>query len=219
MKKIEKINMKIGTVLIMLALGIIAFVCLNVAARNLNGNYEKTNLAISIQAIPQNTEITSENLSKYFRVENNVNVDMLTEDSVTDLQELVGLYANEDIHDRETIVRSSFSSEKDKKMEYRNPDEISFAVDTCASAVSGTLRKGDYVNVYVTDESLPEAEKVLENVYISDAFDSSGVKIEAGDKTTVATIFNIYIERNEEKLFYEAIDGKQVIAAKIIPDK
>ena len=55
----------------------------------------------------------------------------------------------------------------------------------------------------------------LEDAYVVDAFDSSGVKIEPGDTTSIATSFNIYIEKDNETTFYNSVNDKNVAVSKV----
>lgn len=56
---------------------------------------------------------------------------------------------------------------------------------------------------------------VVEDAYVVDAFDSSGVKIEPGDTTSIATSFNIYIEKDNETTFYNSVNDKNVAVSKV----
>ena len=55
----------------------------------------------------------------------------------------------------------------------------------------------------------------MEDAYVVDAFDSSGVKIEPSDKTSIATSFNIYIEKEDETSFYNAVNDRNIAVSKI----
>lgn len=223
MKGKDKKAFKVGSVIVTILLGVVTFVCLNYVAQKTNGSYEKADIVVSVKEVPENTKITKSNVSTYFKVAKNIDADMCTSDSVTSLDELVGMYACRDIHNREIILKSNFENEKDKKSEYENPDEVSFKVSSFSDAVSGTIRKGDVINIYtledttaaVQTEAQSEAQLVFENAYVADAFDDSGVKIVAGDNVAVATNFIVYMEKSNEASFYQAIKDKKVIVTKV----
>lgn len=56
---------------------------------------------------------------------------------------------------------------------------------------------------------------VVEDAYVVDAFDASGVKIDPADKTSIATSFNIYIEKDNETSFYNAVNDRNIAVSKI----
>lgn len=60
---------------------------------------------------------------------------------------------------------------------------------------------------------------IVEDAYVVDAFDSSGVKIEPSDTTSIATSFNIYIEKDNETSFYNSVNDKNVAVSKIEYDE
>lgn len=84
------------------------------------------------------------------------------------------------------------------------------------SATDGNSDSTESANdaITATTENL-----VVENAYVVDAFDSSGVKIEPGDTTSIATSFNIYIEKDDETTFYNNVNDKNIAVAKIESSK
>lgn len=68
-----------------------------------------------------------------------------------------------------------------------------------------------------SDQVLTDKEEnfIMEDAYIVDAFDSSGIKIDPSDKTSIATSFNIYIEKEDEASFYNAVNDRNIAVSKI----
>lgn len=215
----EDINLKkkaaeIKTILVMAGFGIIAFVCLMIAANKLTGRYDKAEVIAAIKRLPVNTMITESNVNEYFT---KVMTDKrLAGDSIiTDEQDLIGMYNTEVIRENENISKDVLSRTKDIKEGYREPVEGSFKVNNFADALSGRIRGGDYVYVYVTDKSTGVTTKASEEpIYIEAVFDGNGAAIENSDETTTAISFNFLIEKGMEQAFYEAVANGEVIAVK-----
>ncbi|WP_294359930.1 hypothetical protein [uncultured Clostridium sp.] len=206
----------IRTISMILVFAVICFICLLMVARRASGNYDVVNLIVANQELPLNTEITEENVNKYFS-EVTVNAELSSKDSIKDMKILVGKFTSEPIYKKELVHTASFSSKKEILEEYDDPYEGSIKVEEFSDAVSGTIRAGDYVNIYVIDELSNESKKVnKENaIYISNVFDSNGARIEPGDEESVAVSFNFYIEKSESQEFYENVTNKKIILTKV----
>lgn len=212
--KAKKNNIK--TVSIILIFAIICFICLLTITRKVNGNYDVVKLIVANKELPVNTEITKKNVNDYFS-EVTVDAKLCSKDSIKDMKSLVGKYVSETIYEKELVHTASFSSKKEVIEKYTEPYEGSIAVEEFSDAVSGTIRSGDYVNIYVIDSENNEVKKVNEGdaIYISSAFDSNGNRIAPGDMEAVAVSFNFYIEKSESQAFYEKISNNKIILTKV----
>ena len=107
---------------------------------------------------------------------------------------------------------------------YENPVEASLKVDNISKAVSGTLRGGDRVDIvgYVYSEEIADKEltTILENVYVSGAYDTSGVEVTVEDGTNTSIIFNFILEKSDYATFASAVEngGIQLIKVSGISD-
>lgn len=209
-----KTGKKIFDVILIIGFAILAFICLNFAARKIAGQHETKKVALAIADIPAYTEITEDNVNNYFKIYD-ISVEVVTDNTVTDLTDLVGDFTKEPIRNKEVIVSSSFSSKKDALSMFKDPYEGSFAVSSYSDATSGRVRKGDYVSVYARDDVTGEIVEVVNKLYISGVFDSSGNEIANDDTTTIAVCFNYYINGKDKEELVEKTFGKDLFVVKI----
>ena len=98
----------IRTISMILVFAVICFICLLMVARRASGNYDVVNLIVANQELPLNTEITEENVNKYFS-EVTVNAELSSKDSIKDMKILVGKFTSEPIYKKELVHTASFS--------------------------------------------------------------------------------------------------------------
>lgn len=209
-----KLSAGIKTLFVCIAFGIAIFFCLIYVAKKATGSYETVKLTVTICDVPKNTEITKDNVGTYFALEE-VNINMKTEASVQNLNDLIGLYPNENIEKRQLVSKTKFASEEAIESSYQNPDIASFQVSSFSDAAAGIIRRGDRINIYAYDTQTKESIVVLADAYVADAFNSSGEKIKPGDEEAVAVSFNILIEKDDEADFYQQISDQTLFATKI----
>lgn len=214
----EKLKGKLSglkTALIMFAFGLIAFFCLLMVVKKASGSYDKTDILVAIKDVAPNTEITEENVDEYFTTAS-ADIKFAGKNTIKDKKEIIGKYNTELIRESENINSSIFSDAEDVKSQFTSPVEGSFAVSSFSDAVSGRIRKGDYVDVYVVDAATKVTTKATHlPVYISNVYDGNGVLIETSDSATTALSFNFLMEKHDEEEFYSAIAGNSVIVTKV----
>lgn len=204
----------IGTVIVCLCFGVVAFFSLLTVAKNATGQYERAEMVIAFSKVPKGTEITKENVNTYFATEK-ISAEILSSDSVVDIDTLIGKRATETIDEKEPIHNSDFTNEVDELKSFDNPIEASFALSAFSDGVSGTIRKGDHIDIYVNDKQSGESTCIMSDVYVSGSFDASGLRIDGGDGTSVASVFNIMLEKNQEEKFYTDTADKEIKITKI----
>lgn len=205
----------IKTLVLVILFSIVAFICLFFAARKANGDFDYKMVLVATQELPKNTEITKENINSYFKSVK-ANVEMITEYNLSDASVLVGTYTNTVIHENEPIKTECFQRKKDILDSYQSPCEASVSSSTLGDVVSGTIRAGDWVEIYVLDEYSGEATLAYEKpLYITSTFNNNGERILPGDLTSVSSSFNFYIERDAADELYHTIGKKKVILTKV----
>jgi hypothetical protein len=171
--------------------------------------YEKVNLVIATSEVPKGTEFTKENVKKYFSIQG-VDKSLQTEQSIEDLNKLVGLYANEKIKAKDVISKESFSNHKDVIADLKDPVEVSFAISSFSDGVSGTIRKNDIIDIFYVDSNTHVATLAMPNVAVSSVYDTNGNLIQPGDDVTKAISISVYIEKEKETEFVESIANQNI---------
>lgn len=205
----------IKTAAIMFAFGVIAFICLLMVVKKANGNYDNTKILVAIKDVAPNTEITEENVDEYF-TKASADIRFARKNTIKDKKDIIGKYNTELIRESENINTEIFSDTEDINAQYDSPVEGSFSVSSFSDAVSGRIRKGDFVDVYVIDSATKVTTKASNQpIYISNVYDENGALIENSDNKTNAMSFNFLMEKHEEQEFYGAIAGNSVIVTKV----
>lgn len=167
---------------------------------------------IASKDIEEGVLIDEANAAQYFNKVSRA-LSILPNGYVTDLTVLYNMFTTRDYVAKDVITTAGFTSEADKTADIINPVEISIATSSLAQAVGGILRTGDYINIWsVTESSLNgtseiTAERVCEHVYVSKAFNSSGVQLVRGADTedSAATIISIIMSEEDEEDFNVAL--------------
>lgn len=167
---------------------------------------------IASKDIEEGVLIDEANAAQYFNKVPRA-LSILPNGYVTDLTMLYNMFTTRDYVAKDVITTAGFTSEADKTADIINPVEISIATSSLAQAVGGILRTGDYINIWsVTESSLNgtseiTAERVCEHVYVSKAFNSSGVQLVRGADTedSAATIISIIMSEEDEEDFNVAL--------------
>lgn len=170
------------------------------------------NVYIAAKDIEKGVLIDETNAAQYFT---NVSraVDILPDNCVTDLALVCNMFTTKDYVAKDIITMSGFTSEADKTADIINPVEVSIATSTLAQAVGGILRTGDYINIWSISEtgvngiSEVTATQICEHVYVSKAFNSSGVQLLRGAdvENGTATVISIILSADDEEDFNVAL--------------
>lgn len=233
----------VKSLVIALIFGIIAFVIVIIVNSNISRN--EINMVWSVKDIPQGTTLTEKNIDDYVSAKltndsiKNSNIildkkDLIGKTAARDItsselmQESFFLEGDDIRSDFKDPVLVSFSA-KDfsstangiiRRGDYINVAKLidgnaeTSSAATVSSAGSSDTGTAD-VTAQITTPAGTTENLIAENTYVVDAFDSSGKKIEPGDTTSIATSFNIYIERENETSFYNAVKEKNVAVSKI----
>ena len=208
-KKPGKGKERIWPVLVCLFLAVALFLLLlNVEKRQLE-NFQKRYVLVAIEDVADDTEITTENVTKYLALEERTMRD-IPEAAYTDIQAVTGLYAEGGIDKGSMITKSMFG-----KLGSISEDEVLLSVDMEAldQSVAGTLRAGDRIDMFAVykeaDQDVSVAE-VLSGVVIERSYTGSGIAIQKEDTTSIAQYITIPIHKNAVEAVYEALENKKI---------
>ena len=182
--------------------------------RNMLSDFDKETVILCKADIQKGTNITAENVGKYF-YEYEVDVKLAGEGCVTDKNELVGTVAGRTLSAHTIAQENDFTKESEIYAGYRNPIEASVIADKPGDIVSGTIRRGDYVDIAVVNKDTLEYDVMLEHVYVLDAFTGNGERVSSDMDGTAATMLTIVEEKDHLAAFYSARELGSVIVTKL----
>lgn len=199
---------------------LVVFVAITVIQSSILNQEERVEAYQVIKNINSGTKITKSNIDKYFALKD-VQVSLIPDGYLTDKKQLLDKFVNRNYRARDIITDDGVSdTEGLYKSNITNPVEISFDASGLDAAVAGTIREGDYINIYglKTQQSNNSATKKMEidssytfqHVYVEAAMDASGNKIETGaksddEKSQTATMFTLVLSEKDCGLFAEMI--------------
>lgn len=208
----KKVNLNKLVISFILAI-ILFFILISIEAGILN-NYEKIALVRAKTDIKAGTEITPENRDTYFYM-GEAAVNQCIDKPVVDLNKLNQTVITRDVLKNETIASQYIKSGNYNLAQMNNPIEVSLNVNTISDAVGGILRKGDKIDISVFNEETGESEVLFQDVYVQKTLDNSGTEIDLYSKDKPATVINILIERDKQKVFNEMLQKEKIFISKV----
>lgn len=214
--------MKIGkgaitAMIIILVMSISLFFVLTLIQREMLKDTVKETVVLANKDIPAGTILTESNVSDFLK-EEEVSSALVIQETYKTKSELIGKYVTRTVSGNE-IVYAGVIGEDSKELEkYENPIELSLSISKNASAVAGTIRKGDYVNVYavVQDANAKQSyELVLEKILVNEVYDENTSKIAMSDKESVALTFTFYMEEEAVPELLGKLQTKEIFAVKV----
>lgn len=192
---------------LLLAVGIFALL-LNVESKQL-AQYEKGSVVVAIADVADSKEITEENLTELFAIEERPLSDIPAA-AYLELEQLVGQYAQSGI-DAGSMITESMLGELSEN--YGNAVLLGVNMEALEQSVAGTLRAGDEIDIYtvmVDEEDNVIVEKALSNVTIERSYTSAGVAIVKDDNDSIAQYITIPVHKDAVGLFYQALEERRV---------
>lgn len=203
----------------------IIFIALTIIQSSILNQETKISVYQVSTDIESGTKITKGNINKYLSIKD-VQASLIPDGYITDPTLIVGKFVNRDYKAKDIITVDGL---KDNESLYssniKNPVKISFSIDDISASVSGTLREGDYINIYGMKNGHNKAGEdaivnnkmyTFKHVYIDKAYDGSGNVIDSSDKKQEATLFTITIEENDAEMFNEMVANCDLRVAKLM---
>lgn len=239
MKKKESVK----NLVIALVFGILAFVVLVVVNSKISQN--EIDMVWSIKDIPQGTTLTEQNIDTYVQakptndsikngeiiIDKKELIGMTAVRNITTselMQKSFFLKGNDIKSNFTNPVLVSFSASDyvgTANGVIRRGDHINISKLEDKNAITTTSTSTESTDTTNNSEGTPDAAPqliidttenlIVEDAYVVDAFDSSGAKIDPADTTSIATSFNIYIEKENETSFYNAVNDRNIAVSKI----
>ncbi len=192
---------------------VVYLLLLHVEAKVL-GDYERVAVWAAEKEIEEGTLLTRDNLADYARVvwlekalfaEGMLTEELLIKEAMSTGKILKG-----------TILTAAMMEETDELTKgIREPVVAGVKGEDLFQMVSGRLRSGDRIHIYLVEEEMGEIRKSWENVLVYQVFDSSGREIDASDRTTAAGRINIIMDKEEAEIFYGGLAKGSVRAVRV----
>lgn len=217
LKKKEKSNRKRGLLPKLVGSFVVAAALFGVligVEKNILSDYEKEAVVLCRTEVPKGTKITEENVGKLFYTYE-VDVALVDETCVKNTAELIDTVTGRTLLSHEMVRKGSCTKEAEIYGNYRNPAEGSFTVNEAGDMVSGTIRKGDRVDIAVVNKDTLEYDVMLKNVYVLESFTNNGEKVTADVEGTAATMLTIVEEKDNLAKFYSAMETGNVIVTRL----
>ena len=150
------------------------------------------------QDVSEGTKITEDNVDSLVHLKD-IQVSLVPDGYITDKAELIDKFTTHDYKAKEIITESGLEDKLNVYLDsIEDPVEISFSLSDLGSVVSGTLREGDYINMYglqqtevvqstpdgqvayyanTTSELRVNKSYTFEHLMITKVFNSSGTEI------------------------------------------
>lgn len=189
------------TILIALIASVVTFVVLLNVEKNMLSDFEQGLVWVLKEEMPAGTECTEESMAYYME---HVLVDLqnIPEQSIVTLGQLEGLRSAISLPKGSILTQSMFTGERDDIARMKNPVVAGCKAEDLYQLVSGSLRKGDRINLYTVNEEDGVVTLLWEDVLVYEVFDSAGKCIEITDEETAAARINILLEKECAEIFY-----------------
>ena len=188
------------------------------AEKNLLSDYEKVSVVLCKTDVPKGTKITKENVSQYF-YDYEVDIALVNDTCIKDKNEVIDTVVEKSLSAHEILRKDDCTKEAEIYNKFSNPVEASITATNPGDIVSGTIRRGDYVDIAVVNKDTLEYDLMLKKVYVVDAFTSTGEKVSGNAEGTAATMLTVVEEKDNLAKFYSARETGNVIVTKLETEK
>jgi hypothetical protein len=207
---------------------LVLFIALTIIQSSILNQEDKASVYQVKSDIESGTKITEDNFDSYFDLKE-VQVSLIPSDYITNKEDIIGQFVNRSYQAKDIITKEGLTDTERLYLEsVPNPTEISFSASSLVSSVAGTIREGDYVNIYgiTTDKEnniLAASKKyTFKHVYIFKAFDGSGnrnVTVSNDDtinsSANTTSMYTVVLAEDDVELFNEMIMNCSIRMAKI----
>jgi hypothetical protein len=198
-----------------LVLAFLIFLVLLMIQKNMNKEPTYVEVMCVKEPIAKDTLVTEKNRDRYFEIER-IPIDWIPSDYIYEKEKLNGIVLNT-ILSPGTILTESMVTEYGEY--YKNYEEltwISVPVKELYEGVAGSLRSGDYIDVYALSKEEEEynCRLLAEQVRVEAVYSERGDKIENDNIEGLSQLIVIPMEKAQVALFYEVLAKGNIRIAK-----
>lgn len=208
-------NKKLWIGVISLTLALMMFAVLLIVQKSMQQEpvYEKVLCANTI--IPENTKITEANIDSYIR-QQEIPVEWLPKDYVSAPEKVLGMVAGAEISEGSMITDTMLKDYQEYYKAYEELTLIGVPIGELYQGVAGSLRMGDYVDIYTLYEAEKEyhCQLLAEHIRIEATYSDQGQVIGTDNIGGLSQLIVIPMEREQVALFYESLARGHIRIAK-----
>lgn len=203
----------VGVISFVLALLMFAVLLMIQKSMNEEPVYEEVICVKSV--VPENMVITEQNISQYFEVKK-IPSDWLPSEYISDKEELYDMVLRTDLSAGTILAKPMLAAHKAYYKEYENLTWISIPIEELYEGVAGSIRVGDYIDIYMLCEAEEEyrCSLVAEKVRVEATYSERGTVIEEDSQEGLSQLIIIPMEREQVSLFYEILAQGNIRIAK-----
>jgi hypothetical protein len=203
-----------GVIFISFVAALITFFVMLQVEKNTLSDYEKVAVWCANQEIPKGKEITGADLENAFVL---VEMDKknVPDKSITNPEALIGQQTIVEITQGSPLTGAMFEDVNQHMAKLYHPVLAGCKAEDLFQMVSGVLRKGDMVHVYVVNEEMEQTYLLWEDVVVYQVFDSAGNVITAEDISTPAARINLLLEKGRAEQFYNELQNGSLRFVKV----
>ena len=210
----EKRNIMPGVILVAFLASIATFFLLLNMEKNALEAYKKVMVWTTKCELAKGLELNNNSIQECFeQVE--IDKDRVPGKVIETPETLVGKRTMFVIAQGTILTETMFSDEENYREGMHNPIIAGCKGDDLFQLVSGVLRKGDWVNIYMVNEELGETYMLWENIMVYQAFDASGNVIPSEDTVTPAARVNLLLEEGYTEQFYKELSTGSLRLVKV----
>ena len=203
-QKEKKGSPKLILIVLSLIAAISSFIFLLHLEKQIMTNYEKQEVVVVKKELPANLLITEANANEYLKLEQRESI-TLPEDVICTIEEMYDRSSQVRLLERNIMSRAITSDLAKIKEEIGNVTELSFSISSIGQAINGSIRGGDYINIYLKTTNEAQTKKQWQKLYVLEATNGSGEIIEVDAETNEALNFTILINKDDVATFLEGL--------------
>ena len=213
-KERDKRRILPGVILVAFVASIATFFILLNMEKNALKVYEKVTVWVTKCELAKGLEINEKSISDCF-VQVEIDTAAVPAKMVENPEVLIGKRTELTISQGTILTEAMFSNEEEFRQGIYNPVIAGCKGDDLFQLVSGVLRKGDLVHIYMVNDELGETYMLWENIMVYQAFDVSGNTIASEDMITPAARVNLLLEEGYAEQFYNELNKGSLRLVKV----
>jgi len=204
-----------GAILMALVVSVIIFAVMLNAEKNALSDYEKGYIYVAAANIPKGQLISEDNINAYF-VQKELDKNLIPEAALSSPEQVYGLLSLVNIDPGTLLVSGLFEDMDEITGSMKEPVVAGFKAEDLFQVVSGILRAGDRIHIYIVDKETQEAALAWQNIFVQQVFDTAGSVIESSDTVTAAQRVNILLEKDSTEAFYSMLSSGELRVVKVV---
>lgn len=208
-------NKKLWIGVISFILAFLMFSVLLMIQKSMNEEPMYEEVLCAKTSVAQNTIITEQNAEKFFELRK-VPEKWLPSQYMICLEDTYGMILEADISEGTIMTKTVLTSHKTYYKDYQNLTWISVPIDKLFEGVAGSLRVGDYIDIYMLskDEEEYHCSLVAEKVRVEATYSVQGDIIEENSTDGQSQLIVIPMEKEQVAVFYEVLAQGNIRIAK-----